>query len=335
MESKRKEFNFKPNENFIFYLYWICERQSIFWKRLKNEEYPWTDDVILRDNKFTNVYRIQDRESQFLISNVIYNERGINNDYDSEDIFWRILLFRHFNKTETWKLLEDKFGDITLDVKFDDIIKFLDENKDVYNKAYMLTSSFTRKSYSEYAGMNKYHAYFEIFRREIFNNGYIYEILSAKSLEDLYNKLRKITAFGEFISMQLAIDLNYSLLFNFDENDFIKAGLGAIRGIERTFKIGGKPNYEEIIKWVHDNLDNLFEEYKEYGFVFEPIPNRKPTLIDLQNCFCETGKYLKTLSPNKDKDGEYHMSHKYYNKNKPSIEYAFPSKWQIPNINLK
>ena len=153
--------NFRPNDNFVFYLYWICERQQIFWKRLRGEKYPWTEDEILRDNKFTNVYKILDRASQFEISNVIYNERGLVNDYDTEDIFFRILLYKHFNSPATWQVLEDQFGDITLDCGIDNITTYLREyclqHKDFtpYSNAYMLTAAFLAGNNGKYVYLNR------------------------------------------------------------------------------------------------------------------------------------------------------------------------------------
>ena len=30
-----------PNDNFAWYLYWICERMNIFWRKYKGEPAPW------------------------------------------------------------------------------------------------------------------------------------------------------------------------------------------------------------------------------------------------------------------------------------------------------
>ena len=41
-------------------------------RKLKGDKFPLTDDLILREYKFTNSYRASDRVSQYLIKNVIY-----------------------------------------------------------------------------------------------------------------------------------------------------------------------------------------------------------------------------------------------------------------------
>jgi hypothetical protein len=86
------------------------------------------------------------------------------------------------------------------------------------------------------------------------------------------------------------------------------------------------------VRWVHENFYQLLAEYNnkfDLKMNFVPLPGRDMTLIDIQNCFCETGKYIKSMNPDKNKGGEKQVSHKYYDKNKPEIEYVFPPKWNV------
>ncbi|MES2850551.1 MAG: nucleotide kinase domain-containing protein [Bacteroidota bacterium] len=96
-----------PTIAFDTYWKFAAERQSIYMKRLRGEKLPWTNDAILSKYKFTNVYRITDRVSQYLVRNVIYNP---NLPSDHEEVFFRIMMFKIFNKIETWELLVSKFG---------------------------------------------------------------------------------------------------------------------------------------------------------------------------------------------------------------------------------
>ena len=112
----------------VYDTYWkfACERQNIFMRKLKGDKFPLTDDLILREYKFTNSYRASDRVSQYLIKNVIYQ-----NEYTEEDAVFRILLFKTFNKIETWKKLESKLGRISYrNFSIDQYGKIL---KDCYN----------------------------------------------------------------------------------------------------------------------------------------------------------------------------------------------------------
>ena len=67
----------KREEVYKLYWYFACERQNIFWKKKNGEKAPWTDDPILQTYKFCNSYRVNDRVSQYLLSNVIYNGKNI------------------------------------------------------------------------------------------------------------------------------------------------------------------------------------------------------------------------------------------------------------------
>lgn len=332
--------SFKPNENFEYYLYFISERMNIFWSRHLGFDQPHTEDEILKKHKFTNVYRSLDRVSQFLIGDVIYDQKGLENDRDTEDIFWRIILYKHFNKIETWKALEQEFGEVNLETPLKEIEKFLNELQKIgpiYSNAYMLTASFMRNTElmaknKLYVGQPKHSSYLQLFKNSLLDDDLkgMYKILKSQSLEELQNRLQSdILSVGKFISMQFAIDLNYSQLFNFDENDHIIAGPGAERGIERTFTISGKPDYVAIIKWVTKELPNLMEDY---GFAdrFNPLPNRMPTLIDCQNVFCETDKYLRGAGI--ETEGvEVHGKRikQIFTPTKEKINYRFPPKWGV------
>src|SRR5205823_5729955 len=94
----------------VYNTYWrfAAERQAIFYRRLESPVGPWTKDPILARYKFTNSYRAADRVSQFLIRNVIY--RG---SQAGKEVFFRTVLFKLFNRVETWNLLACAFGNIT------------------------------------------------------------------------------------------------------------------------------------------------------------------------------------------------------------------------------
>jgi len=60
---------------------------------------------VVRSYKFTNTYRAADRVSQYLIRQVIADESR-----SAADTFFRVLLFKLFNRIETWELLVEKVG---------------------------------------------------------------------------------------------------------------------------------------------------------------------------------------------------------------------------------
>lgn len=319
-----------PNENTLrFYFYFVQERMNIFWRKCINSTVDHlTDDSILKKYKFTNVYRACDRVSQYLIRHIIYEDIE---DYTPEDTIFRILLFKIFNKIDTWQYLESHFGDIRLsefDIK--EVCRLLSLRKEsiaIFNNAYMMTGSDAKYDYLKY----KHEKWLTMLIGEFVEGGVLEEVLHADSLNDIFNKLEKCTFIGPFLAYQYAIDFNYSPYVNFDENSFVKAGIGAIRGIKKCFVQHGN-SYEDAIMYVNDHFDDL---QQQFGYTsFRPLPGRKLHLIDLQNCFCETDKYLRAKMPELKVDN-IRIKQKY----KPSsegLDFFFPPKWGVTeNIHAK
>jgi len=130
-----------PKASKVYDSYWkfAFERQNIFYKRLKSpQNYPWTNDLILQKFKFTNAYRVTDRVSQYLISEVI-----LNGSQKKDEMLFRIILFKLFNKIETWKYLNEKIGEIKYcDFDFKLFAKTLESARNnhipIYSNAYIM-----------------------------------------------------------------------------------------------------------------------------------------------------------------------------------------------------
>lgn len=312
-----------PDDTILkYYFYFIQERMSIFWKRCEDCD-SLTDDPILQEYKFTNVYRACDRVSQYLIKNVIYNDL---NDYSPEDVLLRILVFKVFNRIETWEYLKQheniKVSNFNVK-KLSETLTRRQATHPIFSNAYMMTGS-----YSGYVDItSKHQVWLQMIEDEFIKKRGLVKILRTTSMEEVYNQLRDCPLIGDFLAYQYTIDFNYSPYLNFDEDSFVKAGVGAIRGIKKCFFSYGR-KYEDAIYFIHDHFEEL---QKKYGFTeFRPLPGRHPKLIDLQNCFCETDKYLRAKMPEL-KVGNIRIKQRY----KPSadgIEYYFPYKWGITDI---
>lgn len=315
-----------PNDEILrYYFYFIQERMNIFWRKC-NGESCLTKDSILQRYKFTNVYRACDRVSQYLISEVIYKDIE---KYTPEDMLLRIIVFKIFNRIETWKYIQETYGDITIQ-HFDvpELTLVLSKRQKecpIFSNAYMMTGSHHR-----YASCHtKHEKWLTMVKDEFLGEDVIGQILKAKSLQEVYELLRQCSFLGDFIAYQYAIDFNYSPYINFDENSFVKAGIGAIRGIKKCFVSYGN-KYEDAIEYVHHHF---YELQQKYGYDdFRSLPGHTPTLLDLQNCFCETDKYLREKKPALQ-IGNKRIKQKYvptYSK----IDFMFPPKWGV-KANLK
>lgn len=310
----------------VYDTYWkfATERQEVFYSRIENKKFPWTDDEILKTYKFTNAYRASDRVSQYLIKNVIYN----NDQYSPEDQCFRIILFKLFNKIETWEYLEKKLGEIsykTYDYSiYNQLLtqKLVDKEK-IYSAAYIMPSG------KSCFGFNKKHQNNLKLLENMMQTGIAKEIAKAKSLKELYEILLSYPTIGSFLAYQFAIDINYSELCDFSEMSFVVAGPGAKNGIIKCFKDLKGLKYEDIIKYVTERQE---EEFEKRGLKFKTLFGRKLQMIDCQNVFCETDKYARIAHPDIcGLNDRRRIKQQYVNRNLENIVYFYPPKWGINN----
>ena len=80
--------------------HFAVERSKIYYARLADQPAPWTSNSILSEHKFTNTFRAADRESQKCIE-IAYTEPYCQ---DWRETFFRVILFKFFNKTETLEI---------------------------------------------------------------------------------------------------------------------------------------------------------------------------------------------------------------------------------------
>lgn len=292
---------------------------NIFWRRIHGA-YILTEDPILQSYKFTNVYRACDRVSQYLIKSVIYNDLD---RYSPEDALLRILIFKVFNKIETWEYL-NRNGEITTKnfnvKKLTEALTRRQQTTPIFSNAYMMAGS-----HAEYKGIpNKHQVWLQMIEDKFIKGQGLRKVLYAKSMADVYNQLRDYPLIGDFLAYQYTVDFNYSPYLNFDEDSFVKAGIGAVRGIKKCFISYGNA-YEDAIRYTHDHF---YELQEKYGFrYFQSLPGRDPKLIDLQNCFCETDKYLRAKMPEL-KVGNVRIK-QHYKPSSDKINYFFPPKWVV------
>lgn len=309
----------KPSAIYDTYWKFAYERQNIFYARINNLT-PWTNDKVLSTYKFTNTYRASDRVSQYLLKNVIYK-----GEYNEEDTIFRILLFKLFNKIETWEYLENKLGIIDFKTysfeKFDKILlELIEKNKKIYSAAYIMPSGMC-------FGQSKKHQNNLRLLEMIMADDIVKKIDECNSLESLYKLMINYPSIGPFLGFQYTIDINYSNLSNFSEMDYVVAGPGAISGISKCFDDISQYSPEDIIKFMAEIQE---EEFERLGLNFKYLGKRKLQLIDCQNIFCETDKYTRVAYPDVVGNNKRTKIKQLFNPNlNNSIQFFYPPKWDI------
>ena len=311
-----------PKSSIVFRSYWefAAERQNIFFKRMDNTLGPWTDDPILRMYKFTNAYRASDRVSQFLLHDVIYA-----GSQSPQDLFFRTMLFKLFNKIETWELLSGELGEIVWSSyafdKFNTVLsKAINSGKTIYSSAYIMPSGS-----SSFGSARKHENHLRLI--ELMMKDRLYEKLQqAESMEAAYYLILQYPTIGSFLAYQYLIDLNYSNLTRFDEMEFVVPGPGARDGIAKCFQSLGDYSESDVIRMMTETQDENFEKF---GIVFKNLFGRKLQLIDCQNLFCEVDKYARVAHPDvAGLSGRTRIKQTHRPLYKP-IQYTYPPKWKL------
>ncbi len=281
----------QPTEVFDTYWRFASERQRVFVGRLRNESSPWTPDEILQRFKFTNVYRATDRVSQFLIRHVIYDgqQRSVH------DTVLRILLFKLFNRVETWKRLSAAIGEICLSTfSVDDfnqvLTTLIDSGERLYSAAYIMPAALQFKS----DGASRKHTMHLKLIRRMLDDGLADRLSGAGSMAAAFSFLRRYPSIGDFLAYQLVTDINYSTVCDFSEAEFVVPGPGARDGIRKCFTSLGDLTEADTIRWTMEVQEQQFERL---GLHFLSLGDRPMQLIDCQNVFCEVDKYARVKHP--------------------------------------
>lgn len=318
----------KPKKSIVLDTYWkfASERQNIFFNKASNNKII-TSDEILKKYKFTNAYRASDRVSQYLIKNIIYSNRP----QAPEDVLLKILLFKIFNKIDTWELLKSEFGEITsssFDLKkiSNILLETMSAKESIYSGAYIMASG-----KSIFGFDRKHENHLKLLQEKILNERLIDKVTSSTSLENLYYTLLELPTIGSFLAYQFAIDINYSELVNFSEMDFVMPGPGAKDGIKKCFVDFGDYNETDIIKYVTD-IQEL--EFNRLELDFQDLWGRKLQLIDCQNLFCETDKYARVAHPEISGLSNRKRIKQVYSPKKDLLNYYYPPKWGLNDLIL-
>ena len=309
----------------VYDSYWkfAAERQEVFFRKLEGGAAPWTDDPIIARHKFTNAYRASDRVSQFLIRHVVYE-----GDQSPEEVFFRTILFKLFNKIETWEMLRDRLSTICYaDYSFQKYDRVLTEAQAsgtrIYSGAYMMPSG--RSSF----GHSQKHRNHLLLLERMMRDEAPKRIAGASSMRQAFEILRAYPTIGDFLAYQFVTDLNYGNLTDFSEMEFVVPGPGALDGIRKCFSDLGTLSEADAIEAVTENQE---QEFERLGIRFRSLGGRQLQLIDCQNLFCEVSKYARVKHPDIRGASDRKRIKQIYRPTKTPIAYWYPPKWGINHL---
>ena len=262
----------------LVYRAFVIERHKIWERRQAGEPGPWSLDPILAGHKFTNVFRVLDPGSQFVLMDLFPDVSG-------PDALLRAVLYRHTNHPDVWRGLADYWGGYPvlsagqpqLRAELSSVLNAMKNSGQlVFNPAYLIYPGHVK-------GANKVDTILDRCFGFAAEMGETFAGASL-TLEEKVGILRGYPGIGDFIAMQVSTDWNYGRWGRDEENDFILAGPGARRGAKHVFP-SRKP--EDAIRearklWLEDPDAPMLGE-------------RPLSLMDVQNTMCEFSKYARYL----------------------------------------
>lgn len=299
---------YEPYLNLFFET--MYERQMI-WKRrfIDNLPPPWTKNRILRDYKFTNVYRELDRSSQWQIQNILLDE-----SLTLKDLIWKMMVYRFFNNPQTfetgkhiWRNGIPDYDEYNVETFADFIYSVRKSGINPFTNAYYINSDAA-------SGKGRDYCYTKVIIPHLHDNinRLIIEVKKASTPEDIIVFLKTIPGVADFMAHEFYQDFTYIPKYTnrefmkFDQNDFTLVGPGASVGIRLIFP---SLNYNEQIKGIYVLRDIASEKLKEISikkgeemqFVYWDKNNKKYeitkkcnlTLHQIEMWLCEFSKYWK------------------------------------------
>lgn len=264
-------------------LYWMEERQRIYLKRQAGEPWPWTKDEVLRQFRFCNTYREQDRETVWL------REHWLKPYADHPNLWFAVALFRQINWSPT--LEELGFPETWDPARVESVMEARKERGDkLYTSAYMLPShgEISKAHYTVYKVLDS------LWQRVVTNSEALpWQLLwgsSPVSLRQAHAWLCGFYSFGGFLAYEVVTDWRHTRYLENapDIYTWANPGPGAKKGLCRLLGIA-----------VTERLTPAEQlEYMRQTFMWIDASRDRtllPTLEmrDIEHSLCELQKYLR------------------------------------------
>ena len=249
------------------FFYWIKERTYIQERKDRGDPWPWTDDPILQEYKFTNAYRERDKTTVWFRQNIRDPLKF------KPEVYMATVIFRWFNLIETGQTLLKHNLHIDWDPeKAYDVI--IPQDKWITG-AYMIKSPTSK---------NKVRGICETITNVWNDRERFLDKCPWDSLQKMNTWLEGYPFLGPFLASELATDFRHPFVgFRaFDILTWANAGPGAMRGLNRIY--GRELTYtSKKHDWCAEMRELLTIAVIQQSLDFE--------LREIEHSLCEFDKY--------------------------------------------
>ncbi len=254
--------------------YFLNERHRVYLKKTAGEPKPWTEDVILQNYKFTNIFRELDRGTVWLRENFIKPHW----DDDAGLIVANVAWYRMFNYWGTGEYLG---WQTSWDPQYlkTELHARMNSGSQVFTNAHIIWSE---------EGMPKIDAIVN-YASNVWNQKESIALECRKnSLELTFHALTTFRGIGGFQAYEIVTDLRHTRLLEnaTDINTWANMGPGAKRGLLRL----GLP-----AKNAKDGLASMQYLLEISRPLDRPLENHVPELElrEIEHSLCEFDKYCR------------------------------------------
>jgi hypothetical protein len=258
------------------WVYFVKERDSIRAKRALGLEKPWTDDEILRQYRFCNVRRMDDKVSRWLQDNWYIPYK------DNPRMLAACTLARHFNLPEalntiTGYVFENRKGIDLASIKVE-LRARKAAGLNIFNGAYMVRGI---------GEIDKTEMVVERVVKPLIDNP---PAIDHVSMQQAVESLLPYWGFSLFMAGQVVADLRWATTGSWrDRRIWAPMGPGSARGMNRLLDFAVKRPMSQAT--FLEELQKLIQ----VGTKQLPDVAKRLEAIDWQNTLCEYDKYSRCL----------------------------------------
>jgi len=264
----------------------VHERHRIYVCRAAGVQKPWTKDPVLRDFRFTNVYRELDTVTAW----VRENWREPNADHP--DLWFAMAVARLINWPDT--LAEMGFPgtwNAKAASKFMLVASERAERKEkVFTSAYIINQAVTGGD-----GMKKADYLARVVFTDLWERREFIRPRTGDMLAEFHERLMTAYGMGSFLAAQVVADTKHCLPLKDapDWHTWAASGPGSRRGLNILLGLDPKTPMRESL-WrstVQAVRDDFNLHYRDVLVLGSPLDAQ-----DFQNCLCEYSKYTRGYS---------------------------------------
>lgn len=267
---------------------WMNARQEIWNRRFRQKKkFPWTNDPILREYKFTNVYRELDRVTLEL-------HKRLDSYSPSALKLYHIIAFRAFNRPETYDELHAAEALYSYGAMIKTLRRMSKARKKIFTGAYIVTNAGSQTPKIELMARALEKMYKE-------RNALFAAIKADGTMQGATSKIAAFDMQGNFTSYEVVCDLRWQTGMGLDHAPdrmtWANLGPGARRGINRL--VAGKGPYPNVY-----SRKEHYVEFMRHALMLAPESLDKSIfrhaarleMREIEHSLCELDKYIRAES---------------------------------------